>query len=522
MKFFRLVIVVLSFGLISSLNAQELKTTTIVNDTFEVTALKKNLSTYSFLAGDTIVIRVSEIEGKELHQFIIQDVNSAFQKIAKKQAVIEERIIVTADTDFNFIFNHKPSITAPLGFKRNIHINIVKEEYFVPEVIEVNDFVETVEVTLSDTINQLVQSDTAFAPVINEDFFLGSVIEPGKQTRKSIELTPVPGATYYVYWIGVGNQAKKDYEQVKVNMPLEWAALGIIEPVDAFAMGKLRQMPIQPEGEDVFVAVVDVENKNSFQKKQSFQPRFQRQGVVTYGIIDGELVPENAQTFICLANDNAVSPIDVSVKIIAVTINNTYEEIIKDTVITVQKVFRLNTEALTIAEARAEIIKKEKELGAAWIRAYEEHQAAQKALDAAWEVRQLELKQAAANIEASWSDVKQKEETVNEVLEAQVQEKIVALESDQTCDSMTMAAMKKELQTILDEIKKARVELEEVEVRRKQLNELIEKDINEVTAETAKRAMENLSRTGIDAAGNKIDEVLGGSSAPQEDAGGGN
>ena len=520
MKLFRLILVVFLLGFLASAKAQELKTTTIVNDTFEVTALKKNLSTYSFLAGDTIVIKISEIEGKELYQFIIQDVNSAFKKIAKNQTVIEEKIIVTADTDFNFIFNHKPTITAPLGFKRTIHIHIVKEEYFIPEVIEVNDFVETTEVVLYDTINKLIQSDTTFAPVTNEEISLSSAIEPGKQTRKTIELTPVPGATYYVYWIGVGGKVKKDYEQVRMNMPLEWAALGILEPIEAFAMGKIRQMPTQPEGEDVFFALADVQNKKFFESKKSFQSRFQRQGIVAYGIIDGKLVPENEQTFICLANDNAVSPIEVGVKIIAVTINNTYEEIIKDTVITVQKVFRLNTEAMTIIEARSEIIKKEKELGAAWIRAYEEHKAAQKALDAAWEVRQLELQQAAANLEASWLDVKQKEETVNEVLETQIQEKIVALESDATCDSTTMAVMKGELQTLLDEIKKARAELEEVELRRKQLNELIEKDIKEVTEESAKRAMENLSRLGVDAAGNKIDEILGGGTNQEEDSGG--
>jgi hypothetical protein len=62
--------------------------------------------------------------------------------------------------------------------------------------------------------------------------------------------------------------------------------------------------------------------------------------------------------------------------------------------------------------------------------------------------------------------------------------------------------------------------LEEVELRRKQLNELIEKDIKEVTEESAKRAMENLSRLGVDAAGNKIDEILGGGTNQEEDSGG--
>ncbi len=109
----------------TTVNAQELKTTTIVDETFKVSVLEKKLSTYSFLAGDTIVVRISETDGKEMFQFVIEDANSPFKKIAKKQSFIEERIIVAADTEFNFTFSHKPTLKAPLGFKRNIRISIV-------------------------------------------------------------------------------------------------------------------------------------------------------------------------------------------------------------------------------------------------------------------------------------------------------------------------------------------------------------------------------------------------------------
>jgi hypothetical protein len=492
----------------TTVNAQELKTTTIVDETFKVSVLEKKLSTYSFLAGDTIVVRISETDGKEMFQFVIEDANSPFKKIAKKQSFIEERIIVAADTEFNFTFSHKPTLKAPLGFKRNIRISIVKEEYYEPEVIAVNDFVETEEVTLYDTTVKIIQSDTTFAPVINEHIILGSVIEPGKQTRKAMELTPVPGATHYVYWIGVGSEAKGDYEQMKSKMPEEWSLLGVIEPIDAYAMGKVRQMPVRPEGEDVYFALVNEYNKGQFLMNQDFEARFQNQGVVTYGIIEALQVPEDERTFICLGNDNEVSSIGVDVKIVAVTINNTYEEIITDTVITVENVFRLNTEAMTIAEAKVEIVKKEKELGAAWIRAYEEHEAAQRALDSAWIARQLELQQAAANLEASWKEVEQKEATVNQVMEAQIQQKIVALESDETCDSLTLAAMKTELQSLLTDIQKAKGELKEVEQQRQRLNALMQQDIKELSAQKAEEAANAAALKAAEAAGQKVKETI--------------
>ena len=64
----------------TTVNAQELKTTTIVDETFKVSVLEKKLSTYSFLAGDTIVVRISETDGKEMFQFVIEDANSPFKK----------------------------------------------------------------------------------------------------------------------------------------------------------------------------------------------------------------------------------------------------------------------------------------------------------------------------------------------------------------------------------------------------------------------------------------------------------
>lgn len=509
MKIARRILIIFCCFLFVTMNAQELRETTIVDETFDVSMFKKKLSTYSFFAGDTIVVTIEETKGRELFKLIIEDVNSPFKKIAKKQSVIEERIVVATDTDFNFIFNQKPTLNALFGFKRNIHIKIVKEEYFESEVIEINDFVETTQVTLYDTSVVLTQSDTIFSPVVNEFIALGSIIEPGKKNRKTIAIKPVSGATYYVYWIGVGNKAKRDYEQMKVKMPLEWSALGVIEPIEAFAMGKIRQMPIQPEGEDVYFALADENDKKLFEVQQKINARFEKKGVVTYGIIDTVNIPEDENTFICLSNDNAISNIGVYIKITAVIINDTYEEIITDTLITVQNVFRLNTEAMTIAEAKTEIVRKEKELGAAWIRAFEEHEAAQRALDSSWIARQSELQQAAVNLEISWKEVEAKEQTVNQVIEAQIKEKLIALENpDENCDSLTVATMRAELEVLLADIEMAKKQLRDVERQRKRLNALMQQDIKQVTTRKAERVVDDATRKAANAAGKEVKETI--------------
>lgn len=482
----------------TTVQAQELVTTTIADETFKVSVFKQKLSTYSFLAGDTIIITITETEDKLLSKLIIEDVNSSFRRVAEKVATVQERIVVVTDTDFNLIIDNDASFKNPLGFNRNVHVNIVKEEYITPVVVEVNDFIETEEITLSDTTYEITQSDSAFAPVISEKVALGSKIEPGKRTRKTLEIPPVPGATYYVYWIGVGKNAISDYEQLKSKLPPAWTALGIIEPIDAYAMGKIRQMPVRPEGEDVFFAITSEENKNRFTAHKKFQTRYKKKGIVSYGIIDAAYVPEDGKTFICLGNDNEVSSINVVVKVVAVTINNTYDQIIKDTVITVSKVFRLNTEGMPIAEAKAALVKAEKELVAANIRAYQEHEQAQRSLDSTWAARQLELAQAQSNIDLSRESIGQQETKVNTVMQEQIQAKIKALD-ESNADSAVVAAIRLELVTVLAQLEKAKLDLKEIEKQQEQLTKLMQTNLKDVSMKKGEEALDKATK---DAAGN--------------------
>lgn len=506
-KIILIVTVLFYFFTTGRIQGQGLVRTVISEQNYEVTTFKKTVITQTFTAGDTIIISISENDAKSLEKIVIEDVNSSFIRIAKAVTAMEERIVIPADSDYNITLKQRPTLKKPLGFKRLVKVKIEREQFIVPEVVEVNDFVEMQEVTLYDTTFEVTQSDTAFAAVLDKKIVLGASIQPGQQTKKVFELIPVPGATYYIYWIGVGSQVMQDYEFLKNNMPPAWLALGVIEPIDAYALGKLSKMPTRPEGEDVIFSLANEKTKNDFLNKKSHKTNFKRQGVVSYGIIDAAYIPETSPTFICLQNDNEVSPINVSVKIVAVTINNTYEEIITDTVITIRNVFRLNTDMMSAEEAKEALNKTEKELVAAWIRSNKEFELAQIALDSAKAARSLELQQAAVNIEVERQKIAERENYVNAMMEERVQKKIAALDNS-SADSTTVAALRLELESVLAELQQAKRQLEQVEKQRSELTKLMQQDLKKAGANELEKVVDDAAKKAATEAGKTVKETI--------------
>jgi hypothetical protein len=486
---------------------QEIVRTVISEQTYKVTVFKKQLLTQSFLAGDTIIITITEKKEKSLAKIVIEDANSPFKRVAKSVASMEERIVIPADSDYNITLKQRPTIKNPFGVKRLVTVKIEREKFIVPEVVAINEFVDMEDIIVQNRTIKLTQSDTAFMSIFDKKINLGSTIQPGQQTKKAFEITPVPDATYYVYWIGVGKNAIKDYDYLKNNMPPSWLTLGIMEPIEAYALGKLAKMPTRPEGEDVIFALANTKNKNDFLNKTSFKPTFKRQGIVTYGMIDASYISETAPTFVCLQNDNEVSSIDVLVKMVAVTINNTYEEIITDSVITIRKVFRLNTDLMSYEEAKAALNKNEKELAAAWIRSNKEFELAQIALDSAKAARSLELQQAAINLEAERQKLSERENYVNALMEERVQQKIAALD-DSEADSTTVAALRLELEAVLTALQQARKELKQVEQQRSQITKLMQQDLKKTGAKEAEKVVDDATRKAAEEAGKTVKETI--------------
>jgi hypothetical protein len=224
-------------------------------------------------------------------------------------------------------------------------------------------------------------------------------------------------------------------------------------------------------------------------------------------MIDASYISETAPTFVCLQNDNEVSSIDVLVKMVAVTINNTYEEIITDSVITIRKVFRLNTDLMSYEEAKAALNKNEKELAAAWIRSNKEFELAQIALDSAKAARGLELQQAAINLEAERQKLSERENYVNALMEERVQQKIAALD-DSEADSTTVAALRLELEAVLTALQQARKELKQVEQQRSQITKLMQQDLKKTGAKEAEKVVDDATRKAAEEAGKTVKETI--------------
>ncbi len=479
---------------------QELVKTTVFEKTFDVALLNKTLMTQPFLAGDTIVITINETEGRSLAKFTIKDVNSSFERIATNVTTVTERMVVAADTELQFIFDNDFSVKKPLQLKRNISIKIEKEQFIKKEEVAVNDFIETETITIYDTSIEVISADTAFARVLDEKVYLASEIEPNGKSRKAFQITPVVGATYYVYWVGVGKQPIQDYARLQSVLPPDVIALGALEPIDAFALGKIKKIPSGIAGEDVFFSLMTQANQERFLRKQTHKPLFKEKTTVAHGIIDAAYISETAPTYVCLSNDNEVSGIEVMVKIAAVTINRTYGEIIKDTLITITKGFRLNTETMSISEAKTAIQTTEKELAAAWERSVKEFEQAQKSLDSAKVARFQQLEAAQIALDSAYADVQRKEMFVNELTTKEIKERLKTLDTTATnpsgLDDRTVIALRMELEKLLSELDKAKMELQAIENKKRVANgeflqELKKQSLKNETVKDTKNVVED-------------------------------
>ena len=134
-------------------------------------------------------------------------------------------------------------------------------------------------------------------------------------TSTFVERRPVAWA----YWIGVGKEAEESWHKtVKSVSKLSGSLLSkYVHPLVGFAVGIIPEFFIPATGKNVsFYFVEDTIQSNLFLQNKEFLSIEKGRAIVSYGKQNQD---SNSKIYLCLQNESAISPIDVSFKIASIT-----------------------------------------------------------------------------------------------------------------------------------------------------------------------------------------------------------
>lgn len=495
-----------------SVYSQSIVSTPLLDTLLDTRLLGSVTATVPAMAGDTIVFAMEEVDGQAVHLIEIRDVNSPLVRTARNTPTFTERVVVLTDTEFSVVIKHSPRLNSPVPQRRNVRLRILRENWVVPEVVAVNAFVDTSQQVVYDTTWQWQTLDTTVALLLDESYTLGATITPDETHRRAVRLAPVPDATYYLYWIGVGRAGQRAYEQLQLTLSPDWAAEGILTPLDAYARQKLFRLGGHTHGEDVTVAWLDTVSQALWRNALPCTPRKIEQATVLYGRIDTTWLRDTIPLYLGLYNDNTVSPIDVRVKVAAVTVNRIWTPRVRERVITVRKVFRLNTDSLSANAALAAHGRLQRELDAAIERETLRFEQLQRSLDSAKLARFTELAVAQAHLDSTAIDIRRKAQIEQQQQVATTQQRIQRIEArmQQTAsvtDSVALEGLRQELQTLLSAIQMAQSQLELLMTRQAEIRALIQEDLKAKAFQRANAGIDDAKKALLQSAQDKIESA---------------
>lgn len=305
--------------------------------TIKVGAMGSEELFYGFAEGDKLVFNFNELKDKELKEVEIIELPTSSKFMDFKTKIIENKILNISRTG---IYKFRFVNTAIAG--RVCKIKIQR----IPASESTKDFNSSVywktNYDTSYTIIQekyLVSSDTIISTVTEH---VAKVHSQGNVNgnRTSYNFTLPQNTVSWSYYIGVDQAGQKAYEnaanQISSKAAPIVAKIPGYGPLAALALGSVSYLTTLQTGEDVDYYIVEGDNVNLFLSGQQFFYVKKGKVINDYSRM---LAPVKGNFHVCLLNDNAITPVSVTIKIVAIVVNEKWgERPIKKMNITTQQV----------------------------------------------------------------------------------------------------------------------------------------------------------------------------------------
>ena len=277
---------------------------------------------FGFEEGDQIIFNFEVVKGKDLKEIeIFEYPDASIFMDYKTQKINDKTININKRGIYKFSFKNSSA---------GVRICKVKIER-IAESSENKNFNTTVYwKTLRDTnyyyVNEkyLINKDTAFINVASPVVKVHSTTNLNGN-KSTFNFSLPKNTVSWSYYVGVDQAGQEAYE--KATKELSEKATPLIAkipgygPLAALALGSTSYISKLQRGEDIDFYIVEGENVNLFLRGQQFYYIKKGKVINDFGLLTS---PLKGNLHFCLSNDNAVTGVTVTVKVVAVTVTENW------------------------------------------------------------------------------------------------------------------------------------------------------------------------------------------------------
>jgi len=305
---------------------------------------------YGFAPGDQIVFNYEEESGKELKEVEIIELPSTSKFKDYKPTKIENKVInVYKKSLFLFKFTNSslsarickikiqriPKSEDLISFNTNWTWKTIFDTTYVPYKQDSLVGYDTIRYT--EYIKELSQTIQTEELIFDKTQTVHSEMNSaGNKSWLFFSLPINQNSTYetkkviaWAYWVGVGTEASDAWKQnvAIAGSIVKGAAQFFTSPLGALAIGAITDLvlPKPGSGEDVHYSITDEIGKAGFMAGVEYKVYDQGTGIAGYRKFSADGICQGS-FFVCLLNDNKITPIDVNVKVVAIIETKKYED----------------------------------------------------------------------------------------------------------------------------------------------------------------------------------------------------
>ena len=168
---------------------------------------------------------------------------------------------------------------------------------------------------------------SSFEEVINTKANINSPANTNNPDRTILDFVLPSGTVKWVYWIGTGDASEKAFENDRKKFADGGTKLrGTVNPLAGLALG-VSTMTSLAEGNDIHYYFMSTgEEAQKFTSGVSFKCFKKGAAPIDFAIMNyANKTPQ--KYYLALRNDNTTQNVEVSIKILAIVVNNAYKAV---------------------------------------------------------------------------------------------------------------------------------------------------------------------------------------------------
>jgi hypothetical protein len=293
----------------------------VADSTLKIGGMGEEIFYYGFAEGDQIVFSFEEVNGKELKEVEIVELPSNSKFMDYKTKKIENKTITVTKTGiYKFRFSNSAIGGRICKFKiQRIPANETTQNFST--AVYWRTLYDTTYTPLQE--KYLVKSDTTSTMITDQVAKVSSTNAiNGNKSWTLVDVTLPAGTISWSYYVGTGSEGKKAYDDAKSKCLTASASAAVKipgwGPMAALALyGTNYFNKVQGEDNVKYWFITDWDNVQLFDAGQTF--KMYKQGDVVNDASQMKS-PLSGPIYLELYNDNVMDPIDVTVKINAISV----------------------------------------------------------------------------------------------------------------------------------------------------------------------------------------------------------